>query len=180
MKKRIPLTAWLGSIAGAAVAVGAQYVEAGFYQQSMMLGGAIVLLLAAILGRLKMFVILQTILVVSGILGFMYFIPVEYKYMLLTLPIGIALGHLFTAKYFKKDVWAFAGIAGFLALSLAFAMSAVYTAWTFNLLMAIGGLLISLYAAVQFFYKKSWLSVVWLILNVIYLVSPVMYLWANK
>lgn len=178
---RIPLSAWFGGLVGIGLALYPMFMPLDdFIQQYFFLAGAIVLLLTAILSKERMFIILETILLISASLGFVNFIPQSYVYAILILPVGIALGHLFTAKYFDQDHWAFLGLLGFIALSLAFAIGDSYSPLIFNSLLAGGSMAIALYSLIRFSFHKVWIALIWFILNVAFCVTPVLFIISSR
>jgi len=179
--KRNPLSAWFGGLVGIGIALYPMFMPLDYFsKQYFFFAGAVVLLFTAILSKERIFIILETILLISASLGFVNFVPQTYIYAILTLPIGIALGHLFTAKYFVNDHWAFLGLFGFMSLCLAFAVGSTYSPLMYNLLLAGGSMFIAMYSFIRFAFHGVWIALIWFVLNVAFCVTPVLSVIASR
>jgi len=175
-----PFSAWFGGIVGMIVALYPVMMPlSDFIRQCFFTGGAAILLITAILSKQRVFIILQVILLISSVLGFLSFIPMAFIYMIMSLVLGIAIGNLFTDRYFHEDHWAFLGLFGFTALAIAFS-GIVSSDFLFNLMLAAGGIFISVYALIRFLGHKVWIASIWLILNIVFCINPILLLLAMK
>jgi len=170
------LVAWFGGIVGLGIALYPSIFDLNEeVRQFFFLGGAIALLLTAIVSRQRVFIILQSVLVASAFMGFLTYIPYFYSYTFLILIVGFALGNLITDRYCKRDKWAFLGIVGFASLSFAFSGMAP-SVQSFNLLMAVGSIFIAVYALARVLFHKEWISLIWFVLNLFFCINPVLFL----
>lgn len=153
------------------------FLEGGsLVQKILFLAGAVLLFSSALLNKLKMYIALQLMIIIGAILGFFVSVPILWKYLIMVVPSIVAVGYLVKIKHFKEDPWGVLGSAGLLSLAVGFATDAVSSPVLFNSLLAFGGVAIAIYSAIGFFYYKFRMSILWLILNAVFAVSPILYL----
>ena len=125
--------------------------------------------------------LLQKLLFVIGalILGFVAYL--DKQKMLLTLEIIVIIGvvYLIRIKFSKEDVWWPIGGAGLLFLAVGLATDAVSSPILFNSLLGIGGILIAIYSAIGFFYLRVKIAIIWLILNLIFVINPLIIVFSR-
>lgn len=148
-------------------------------QKVLFLVGGAILLFTALMNRQKMLITLQFVIVIGAILGFFSLIPTEWKYLIMLLPTIFGVGYLFKIGYFKKDPFGLIGSAGLFCIALGFAVSAVESPVLFNILLGGGGILVAVYSGIEFFHYKVRISLLWVILNVVFAINPLIFLISN-
>lgn len=126
----------------------------------------------ACLNKQKMFITLQIIVVLSTIIAF-FNLTNMFRYAILVGGAIISVSYLIKINYIKEDVWWPIGGLGLLVLAGGFATNAVAYPVLFNSLLGIAGILIAIYSAIGFFHLKIKVSLIFLILNVIFAIKPV-------
>lgn len=147
-----------------------------FLQQTLFLIGASGLLATAIMNKQKMYIALQGVIIPGALIGF-FEIPADYKYLILAFPVFIAFAYLLYIKYFKSDIWGFVGSLGLIAIALGFAVNSGSHPFLFNLSLFLGGLFVAIYSAIGFFHYKIRITMLWLVLNVLFVIKPAIYLF---
>lgn len=141
-------------------------------QKSLSLVGATMLAFTAYLNKQKMFIVIQIIVSIGAILAFFSSLPDILRYSLLLGGVIFGIGYLIKIKYSKEDAWWPLGGLGLLFIAVGFATNAVVHPILFNSLLAVGGILVALYSAVGFFHFKVRIAIIWLVLNIIFGIIP--------
>ena len=156
------------------VAVAATLAEPGsLFQKVLFLFAVPVLGLAAFLGGHKLFFVLQAVMTISAVLAF-FPVPDSAKLSLLGAGTVLGFGFLYREGYLESDPYWLIGALGLLGLALGLAMDAVTQSLLFYSLLGIGGLLIAVYSGIQFFYLKVRIAGIWLALNLLFSLNPLL------
>ena len=148
-------------------------VEGGsLFQKLLFVIGAPFLGFAAYLNKQKMFTSLQIVVTIGAILAFCSFLLPLSKYIILVGAGIISIGYLVKTKFSREDPFWTIGGTGLLGLAFGLATDAVCFPILFNSLLVIGGVLIAVYSAIGFFWLKVKISLIFLILNVIFIINP--------
>lgn len=155
-------------------------VETGsLLQKIIFVIGAPILGFTAHLNRQKMFAVLQIVVAIGAVLAFFDWLPSVLKYAIMIGSGLVGVGHLLKINYSKEDLWWPLGGLGLLSIAAGFATNPVASPLLFNLLLASGGLLVALYSAIGFFHLKVRIAAIWLVLNVIFGVNPVLFVFSR-
>lgn len=175
MQKEVGKKIFLGiGIVGMTVSVIGTFLPDGdLLQKIFFLIGACSLVSTAIFNKQTMFIALQAVIIVGAILGFFSKVSVEWKYLIMGISALIPIVYLLSIRYFKKDLSGIIGGGGLICIALGFAVSADAAPMLFYSLLAAGGFFVAVYSAIGFFHYKVRISVLWLILNVVFIVNPV-------
>ena len=156
------------------LAVLATLVEPGsLLQKTLFLVAVPTLGLAAFLDGHKLFFVLQGITTVSAVMAF-FTVPDSAKFFLLGFGVIVGFAFLWREKYFKSDPYWVVGGLGLLGLASGLAMNAVTQPLLFYSFLGLGGLLIAVYSGIQFFYLKVRIAGIWLVLNVLFSLNPLL------
>jgi len=148
-------------------------VESGsLLQRLLFVIGAPVLGLAARLNRQKMFLILQIIATIGAIFAFLSNLHTFSRYAIMVGSGILGVGYLIKTNYFKEDAWWPLGGLGLLSIAIGFATDATAYPILFNSLIGAGGVLVALYSAIGFFHLKVKIASIWLVLNIIFSINP--------
>lgn len=84
----------------------------------------------------------------------------------------LATCYLLKCGVFRADKYAVLGVVGLLTLAFGLATDAVVFPLAFYAMLLIGGSLIVLYSAIGLFYLKIKVCALWVVLNIIFIVNP--------
>jgi hypothetical protein len=164
-------------IVGMVLTVVGIYLEPGMMvQKFLFLIGAALLIASAIMTDQKMYIALTSVVLLGTILGFVQGFSVEGKYIVIGVGALIALVYLAVIGHFRRDPWAVLGCLGLIFVGAGYAVDAVSTPLLFNAALAGGSLAVAIYSLIRFFFYGIKVAMVWVVLNVIFLVAPLSYL----
>ena len=169
----------IGVIAMVLLIIGTLVEGGTLVQKLLFVIGSPILGLTAYLNKQKMFTTLQIIVTIGAILAFFNNISVILNYAVMISSSLFGLGYLIKINYFKEDMWWPVGGLGLLIIATGFATSAVDYPIMFNSLLGIGGILVALYSAIGFFHLKVRIAVIWLILNVVFSINPLIIVFSR-
>ncbi len=154
-------------------------VEAGsVFQKILFLIGALILTLVAYLDKQKMLLVLEIIITIGAILAFYSRLSNLTKYSILLGLATIGIGYLIKINYFRVDrFWPIGGL-GLVGIAIGLATNALANPVLFNASLGFGSILIAIYSAISFFYLKIKVSLIWLILNIIFAIKPLIVLFS--
>lgn len=165
----------IGMAAMVFLVIGTAVEPGSLLQKIIFVIGAPVLGFTAHLNGQKMFAVLQVVVAIGAVLAFFDWLPPVLKYAIM-IGSGLAgVGHLLKINYSKEDMWWPLGGLGFLSIAAGFATSPVASPLLFNFLLGAGGLLVALYSAIGFFHLKVRIAAIWLVLNVIFSINPLLF-----
>ena len=144
-------------------------------QKILFILGAPILGITAYADKQKMFTILQSIATLGAILAFFQGFP-TIKYGLMSTAVILGLIYLAKTKYFDTDKWGLVGAVGLVCIAMGFATNAISSPFLFGFFLGIGGLLVAIYSAIQYFHYKIKIALIWVILNIIFSISPLLML----
>jgi hypothetical protein len=160
--------------------VAGTFVEGGsLLQKLFFLFGAPALAFTAFLNKQKMFMMIHIIVTIGSVLAFFTDIPYILRYSVLIGSGLLGIGYLVKIRYSKEDSWWPLGGLGLLSIAVGFATNAAAYPILFNFLLAFGGILVAAYSAVGFFRLKIRIAAIWLVLNMIFSVSPVIFVLSS-
>lgn len=162
-------------IAAMVLLVIATLLEAGSLAQKILfLIGASTLGFTAYLEKQRMLIALQLIITLGAILAFFPAVAPYLKYAVLIGALVAALAYLVKIGYFRSDAWGWIGALGLACIAAALSTDAVAYRLAFYSLLSAGGLIIALYSGIWFFHKKLRIAAIWLILNLLLSIYPLM------
>ncbi len=162
------------------LSVAGTIVESGsLIQKSLFLIAATGLGFTAYWNKQKMFVTLQVVVIIGAALAFFDWLPPVLKYAMMIGSGLVGIGHLLKTDYSKEDKWWPLGGLGLLGIAIGFATNPVSSPLLFNLLLGSGGLLVALYSAIGFFHLKVRIAAIWLVLNVIFSINPLLFVFSR-
>ena len=139
-------------------------------QKVSYLVGASVLLGVAIINNLILYKALQSMIVAGSILSFLP-ISIFFRSLLLGCVGVLALIYLIIMKIHKRERWWPIGAAGLVLISIGFMNVGEY-ALLVNSCIALGGILLTVYAGLDYFIGKVRASLIWFILNAVFAFNP--------
>lgn len=153
------------------LAVGTFLEGSSLPQKLLFIVGAPVLGFSAYLNKQKMFITLEAVATIGTILAFSDISNIlTYAIMIGSGIVGIL--YLIKTNYSKEDAWWPIGGLGLMLIALGFATSAITYPIFFGFFLGFGGILVAIYSAIGFFILKTRISVIWLILNIIFSINP--------
>ena len=142
-------------------------------QRLLFVVGVPILGLTAYFNKQNMFAILQLVATIGAILAFFSGILPPILNSIIMLGSGIiGIGYLIKTKYPKKDRYWLTGSLGLLCIAGGFATDAITHPILFNSLLGVGGILVIIYSALGFFVLKNRIYLLWLILNIVFIINP--------
>lgn len=158
---------------------GTIFESGSLIQKLLFVIGAPILGFTAHLNKQKMFAVLQAVVTIGAVLAFFDWLPSVLKYAVM-LGSGLAgVGHLLKTDYSRDDPWWPLGGLGLLSIAIGFATNPVARPLLFNFLLGAGGLLVALYSAIGFFHLKVRIAAIWLVLNVIFSINPLLFVFSR-
>ncbi len=119
----------------------------------------------------KMLMFLQAVITISAVIAFFPDLALEVKFMGLFVPSVLGVIYLVKVDYIEKDSYWPVGAFGLLLIAAGLSVAGVFPFY-FNLLLAIGGISVALYAFLGYYFLKVKIQLMWLILNVLFAVNP--------
>lgn len=148
-------------------------------QKILFVIGAPVLGITAYLNKQKMFAVLQSLITVGALLAFFSNILSELKYVIMFGAATLGIGYLVKTKHYSKDPFGILGSLGLAFIAIGFATNPVQFPRIFGFLLGAGGISVAIYSAISFFHYKIRISIIWLILNVIFSINPILLFLAS-
>jgi hypothetical protein len=142
-------------------------------QKTLFLSGSVVLAIVAYLNRQKMLLSLQVITTVGSILAFLELVEI-FKYAVLFVASVLVIAYLLINKIFKTDPWSMICTIGLILIAVGYVTDAGTSPILFGLTLGLGGLLVAFYSFLDYYYKKNGISVIWLVLNIIFAINPIL------
>lgn len=142
-------------------------------QRSLFLASASILGVTAYRSGQTMLTILQIVVSISAILAFIPFITVLKRLLLVLGPAIIATAYLIRIEHREADPYWPVGAAGLLLLAGGLSLSGT-APLMFNLLLAIGAAIIAVYAAIQYIVDDVSIQLIWVLLNVVFMINPLL------
>ncbi|MDO8554292.1 MAG: hypothetical protein Q7S22_05770 [Candidatus Micrarchaeota archaeon] len=143
-------------------------------QKFLFLIGAPILGITAYVDKQKMFTTLQVIASLGALIAFFPNLSDAVRYGLMIGGTAIALFYLIKIKYFKEDNWGWLGSVGLICIAFGFATNANLSPLWFGLFLGAGGLLVAAYSTISLFHYKIKIALIWLILNIIFSINPIL------
>lgn len=169
----------IGMAAMVLLVVGTFSEGGSLLQKVLFVIGTPVLGIPAYFNKQKMFMTLQTIASIGAVLGFFPYVFYLIKYLIMLGVAVIGIGYLIKIKYYKADKWWLIGCIGLLCFAYAFATNPVTNPILFNSLIVIGAILVAIYSAIGFFLEKVKIAVIWLILNLLMCINPLIIIFSQ-
>jgi len=145
-------------------------------QKILFLVGAGVMTLRAFIDKVTMFKVLECVIVVGSTLAFFPTLPSIRRYSVMWIAAVIAVIYLIKIKLYEEDHAMFLWTAGLVALAIGFATNAVTSPILFNILLGGGAIALAAYSSVYYFWNKVRISMIFMILNIIFAIKPIIYL----
>lgn len=166
---------YIGLIGMLILILGVFTQPATLLQKVLFLVGALILAIVALKNNQKMLFVLQILITFGDILAFSN-LGGMLKYAILLGAAVVGIGYLVFIKYYQKDILGLVGTLGLLLLALGFATDATTQPVYFGFLLGSGALIVALYALVDYYYHKNNIAIIWVILNIIFAINPLMLL----
>ncbi|MCL5009723.1 MAG: hypothetical protein M1433_01955 [Candidatus Parvarchaeota archaeon] len=142
-------------------------------QNAIFLIGAFILFVSATASKQKVIQALEVIAVVGIVLALLK-VYVIYSLITLLLLSLLIVGYLLKIEHYKKEPIGSIGSVGFILLAIGLAFNTGSYPLVTGFALAIGSILISIYAATAFYLYKVRLQIVIAILDIAFAVSPVL------
>lgn len=161
-----------GIVAMTLLVIGTVAESSSLLQKILFVIGAPVLGIVAYANRQKMFAVLQAVATIGAALAFFPDNGLKYAVMIIVAAAGI--GYLLKVKYYSKDRLGIIGTIGLAFIAIGFATNPIQYPKIFGFLLGFGGILIAFYSAIEFFRYKIRISAIWLVLNIIFSINPIL------
>lgn len=153
------------------------FSEAGSQLQKILFViGAPTLGITAYAGKQKMFTTLQLVATLGAILAFFPDSPATTKYGVMGIISILSLAYLVKTRYFEADGYGLIGAIGLISIAIGYVTSPFPSPFWFAFFLGVGGMLLTLYSGIQFFHDKVKIALLWLILNIIFSINPILIL----
>ena len=93
------------------------------------------------------------------------------------IPAVLAVIYLIKVRYFQKDAWGILASIALLCVALGFATDPNDLPILFHGLLAAGAVMLTIYSLIQFFYHKVRIALLFMILNAVFSINPLIQLW---
>ncbi|VVC03278.1 Uncharacterised protein [Candidatus Bilamarchaeum dharawalense] len=164
---------YVGLVAMGILIAGVLSEPASLLQKILFFLGALGLTVVAHGNKQLMLFVLQIIICLGSILAFLD-IGDMVKYAIL-LGAGIfVIGHVVMTKKYKKDRWGPICIVGLMLIAAGMATNAATYPLYFGLFLAMGSILVAFYSFMDYVYNKDKIAIIWLILNLIFAINPIL------
>ncbi len=152
------------------------FVEGGsFLQKILFVIGASVLGVVAYFNKQKIFTILQAVATIGAILAFISLAP-TFRYGIMLGSAAIGIYYLIKKQSYKADPWGIIASLGLILFAIGLATNPLQSPIVWSLAFIFGGVLVATYSAIGFFKNKIKIAVIWLILNLLLTVNPILLL----
>ncbi|MFC2175041.1 hypothetical protein ACFLQ2_04220 [archaeon] len=172
MKLDWPLV--VGIIAMVLLVAGTVSEGGSVIQKVLFVIGAPALGVTAYANKQKMFTALQSVATVGAVLAFFPVVPGVLRYVTLVGAGLLGVAYLFKTGYYKEDKFGWIGTIGLLCIAAGFATNATLHLLWFSLFLGVGGLVVAAYSALNFFHYKIKIALIWVVLNVLFSVGPIL------
>lgn len=179
MKKQTIANIFFGvGLLGMILLVAGTFLAAGdFFQKMLFFLGTLLMMITAFVDRHKMYSTLEVVIIIGTILAFFSATPTEIRYWIMGVPSILAVIYLIKVKYFKKDSWGILASVALLCVALGFATNPADLAILFHGLLAAGAVMLTIYSLIQFFYYKVRIALLFMLLNAVFSINPLIELW---
>ena len=151
------------------------FTEGGSLLQKMLfIIGASGLGIVAYFNKQRVFIILQAVATIGAIIAFISLPPtIRYGIMLASAIIGVIL---IGKKTYKEDPWSTIASLGLILFAVGLATDPTQLPLVWSLAFIFGGIFVAAYSAIGFFKNKVKIAAIWLILNLLLTVNPIILL----
>ncbi len=171
--KEDPRILYVGITAMALLLVGVFSEPASLLQRLLFLIGALMLTMTAYMNRQWTLFVLQIVISMGSLFAFTGFEDmVRYAVLLGASLAGII--YLRLAKRYDAGLWGMVSSAGLFLVAAGFATDANSHPLFFGLFLGLGSLLVALYSFVDYFCNKDSAAAIWLVLNIVFAINPIL------
>lgn len=164
----------IGIIAMILLVVGTIAHGGSLIQKILFVIGAPILGITAFANKQKMLTALQLVATIGAIIVFFPIISEIGKYLILVGASLIAIIYLIKSDYYKTDKYGLIGSIGLLFIAGGFATDATIHLVLFSILLGVGGLIVALYSWLNFVHYKTKIALIWVVLNIIFSINPIL------
>ncbi|MFH0738086.1 MAG: hypothetical protein V1827_05385 [Candidatus Micrarchaeota archaeon] len=166
-------TLYVGIFAMLIIIVGVFSEPSSILQKTLFLLGSATLAAVAFLNRQRMLFALQIVIGVGSVLAFLE-LTGTIKYAVLAVASVLAIGYLIAIRNYKADPWSIVCTLGLILIAVGYVTDAGAAPLMFGVSLGLGGLLVALYSAIDLVYNKSEISAIWMVLNLIFAINPIL------
>lgn len=148
-------------------------------QKVLFVVGAPMLGITAYFNKQKIFMVLQLIVTLGAMLAFFPGLERENTYLLMGAAGTLGVHYLNKTKCFKNTEEELSSVVGLILIAFGFATNPVTDPLLFGIFLGFGGLLVALYSAIQFFTYKIKIAIIWLILNILFSINPILLIFKS-
>jgi len=148
-------------------------------QQILFFLGAVLLTISAFLSKQQMFFAMQIVASTGALLWLISIIPNLRIYIYMGLTTIGAITYILKNWFHKTDKFYIIGIISLSLLALWFATDPGVNILLFNILLASGGLFIAIYSSLEFFILKSRIAIIFMILNILFIIKPIIFIFQH-
>lgn len=142
-------------------------------QRSLFLSSASILAVTAYVSRETMLTLLQIVVTVSALLAFVPGLSIGIRMLLVFGPAVLSTGYLVRIGHRDEDPYWPVGGLGLIILGAGLSLSGT-APFIFNLLLATGAALIAAYSGLQYFLEDVRIQAVWIVLNTVFMINPLL------
>ncbi len=176
MKKQT-ISFFIGLIGMILLVVGTFLTPGELLQKILFFSGTFLMTITAFTDRHKMYSTLEVVIIIGTVLAFFSGIGTELRYWIMGVPAVLAVIYLIKVKYFQKDTWGILASIALLCVALGFATDPGDLPILFHGLLAAGAVMLTIYSLIQFFYYKVRIALLFMILNAVFSINPLIELW---
>ncbi len=147
-------------------------------QKTLLVAGAFVLFVVATLGNQKVLQALQLVIVAGALLGFLQLQPI-YSLAVMLIVAVLMVAYLFSIEHYKKEPVGAIGSFGFVLLAIGLAFNTGSNPLITGAALGFGALAIAVYSSASFFLYRIRLQIVWVALNIVFAISPLVLFVSN-
>ncbi len=164
----------LGIAAGLLLVAGTFSAAGSLLQKALFAIGAPLLGITAYVDKQKMFTALQAVATVGAWIAFFPPVPETARYAALAAAAMLAIAYLVRGGYYSSDRFGWLGSIGLLCFAAGFATSPISHTFAFDLLFIAGGTTLAAYSMLDFIIYKVKIALIWVVLNALLVVNPLL------
>jgi hypothetical protein len=165
---------FIGFIAMVLLVAGTISEDGSTIQKILFVIGAPTLGITSFMDKQKMFTALQSVATIGAVLVFFPELPESARYIILLGAGIIGIYYLLKSEYYKEDKFGWLGSIGLLSIAAGFATDAATHLILFSTLLGAGGLIVALYSALNLFHYRVRIAIIWIILNILFSINPLL------
>ncbi len=144
-----------------------------FTQRSLFFLGAVILFLVAVESRQNTLAAIEIVALAGVSLSF-FLLPFDITIVAMTIVVAIMLAYFVSIGHYKKHEIELLGTAGFIILAFGYAFNSGNFEFLTSFLFVLGAVVVSAYSLFMWLVYKIRVQAIWFVLNVAFMISPLM------